>query len=88
MWEAIYGFIRFRWPDDDDFVLKKGDIRIQVQNAQIQPDKSIIGTVQSVEPYQALASIGVDENTVIKFSAPRASVSVLTDSVWLHLGRE
>lgn len=60
--------ISYEFKSGDDVTLKKGDIRIHVQNARKQPNGNIIGTVQSVESDKELVSSGVDANTIIEFS--------------------
>ena len=60
--------ISYGFENGDDVVLEKGGIRIRMRGAIRQPNGSIIGTVQSVEPDQALVSLGVDDNTSIQFS--------------------
>ena len=54
--------------DGNQVSLRKGDIKIEVQDIKKTEDGTYCGKVQYVEPYKALSEEGVDEGVDISFS--------------------
>ena len=53
--------------EGDDVTLKKGELNVHVLDVRQNPDNTYIGTVDFVEPYEALLAEGVKEGSEMTF---------------------